>query len=1097
MNIVYVKRKRKPYRRYFYGAGDNSYSVFGNGHESRFTSPTLLDVENSTDNVWKMISSNYQSGTIFGIKNDGTLWVWGSNNGGQSGLGTPANIFIGKQTQVGTDTNWDYISTNQTTAIALKTNGTLWSCGQNNNGQLGVGSTTASTTFAQVGNDTNWDKIAIGSSHVLALKTNGTLWVWGLNYNGQLGLNDTTIRTQPTQVGSDTNWSKISCGGQHSIAIKTDGTIWCCGYNNNGQCGDEFIYQQNSPGEVNLQYGTDGDEWKIVQTNQTQNGFCVGIKKDGTLWSWGWQQSFYYELGRDDGKSDAFPGQIGTDSDWETISVGNLHTLAVKTDGTLWGWGSNFQGQLQSSAVSYYETPTQIGTDTNWSKVAAGNQHSLGLKTDGTIWSWGINLNGVTGQGVSSYSFTSPPTKIGTATDWSDITAGNIHSFALKTNGTLWTWGSNNSGRTGRGTTSGTTNSPTQVGTDTNWSKVSAGNNHSLALKTNGTLWATGTNTNGQLGTGNTTQLNSFTQVGSDTNWNIISAANSYSHAIKTNGTLWATGFNGNGSLGDNTTTQRTSFVQIGNSTDWISINGGRCTVGLRGDGILWTWASNDFGQLGLENMQVMYFEFTNIISGSNWDISECSQDESMAIKTNGTLWGWGRNINGNIGTGNTTRYTSPQQIGSDTNWSKISMGSSHTLAIKTNGTLWSCGQNNSGQLGVGSTTASTTFAQVGNDTNWSDIKTGSDTSFAQTTNNIVYSWGSNFNDTLGIYQSSSGEYYFTNTITDIIDWKEIYAGGDYNNSIFGIRKDGTLWAWGDNTYGQLGLGDTVTRTIPTQVGSDTDWDKVGIGYLGNWVFAIKTNGTLWATGFNGSGILGIGNTTNQTSFVQVGSDTWSYASVGGGHSLGIKTNGTLWAWGSHSSGRTGLNLTSGQTNTPLQVGSDSNWVMATAGPFHSHAIKSNGTLWGWGANWGRQLGDNTTTQRNTPVQIGSATDWKYIKDTDTGGMGIKTNGTLWGWGNNGSGTLGSGNNTTPSIPIQVGNSTSDWAKVAPLRQGGAGIKTDGTLWTWGGSNSYGQLGNPTIVFTFTPTQVGTSTGWLNVNSGGYGFYVALRDKNT
>jgi alpha-tubulin suppressor-like RCC1 family protein len=210
-------------------------------------------------------------------------------------------------------------------------------------------------------------------------------------------------------------------------------------------------------------------------------------------------------------------------------------------------------------------------------------------------------------------------------------------------------------------------------------------------------------------------------------------------------------------------------------------------------------------------------------------------------------------------------------------------------------------------------------------------------------------------------------------------NWTHCSAG---NNFTAGI-KGGQLWVWGLNGSGQLGLGDTTTRLVPTQVGSDTNWSWVNCGAA--HTMAIK-GGQLWTAGSNGNGRTGLATQTgNTTTFTQVGSATdWSKVYAGSAHTIAIKS-GQLWTWGNGTNGRLGLGNTT-TFNTPQQVGSDTDWSIGAAGDLHSGAIKTNGTLWMWGLQLNGRLGNNVTSNSNqtTPVQIGTDTDWQHISLTSS-----------------------------------------------------------------------------------------------------------------
>ena len=372
-----------------------------------------------------------------------------------------------------------------------------------------------------------WKEVCCGVEHNVALKTDGTLWAWGNNEYGQLGTEGNTgykallkfaplniiegatkaIRyipciDSPLQVGYDTDWSAIAVGAEHTIALKTDGTLWAWGALWQGFDSAEPVEPVTKT--LPTRIGADTD-WSAIAANGYHN---VAMKSDGTLWTWG-------EISLLGGIiiANRIPTRIGADTDWKSVACGWSYAVAIKTDGTLWAWGENNYGQLGDGTVITKTNPTRIGTDTDWSAIAVGSEHSIALKTDGSLWAWGENYHGQLGNGKSGeWTGITIPTRIGADTNWDKISAGGFHTIVLKTDGTLWAWGSNGWGELGNGKTT-SQSIPTRIGADTNWAKISAGG-HTLALKTDGTLWAWGMNNYGQLGDGTMINRYSPTQVG-------------------------------------------------------------------------------------------------------------------------------------------------------------------------------------------------------------------------------------------------------------------------------------------------------------------------------------------------------------------------------------------------------------------------------------------------------------------------------------------------------------------------------------------------------------------------------------------------------
>ena len=351
----------------------------------------------------------------------------------------------------------------------------------------------------------------------------------------------------------------------------------------------------------------------------------------------------------------------------------------------LYGWGGNGQGELGLSNTTNYSSPKQVGS-LYWSVVAGGSNSSFAIKPDGTLWAWGYGGNGVLGFGnTTNYS---SPKQVGALTNWKTIANSIIAAsvtIAVKTDGTLWTWGLGTFATLGLGNLT-SYSSPKQVGSLTNWSKASVGSYSCLAIKTDGTLWSWGSNGQGQLGLGNTTDYSSPKQVGSLTTWaNVVSGAGGGVLAIKTDGTLWAWGAGSYGKLGLGNTTDYSSPKQIGALTTWSSISMQYYAGGaIKTNGTFWTWGYNLNGQLGLGTSGAGTYTSSPQQVGAltDWSTISAGAQTFFSIKTNGTLWGWGANTTGILGLGNTTNRSSPNQIGALTSWLSVGAGAYHVLAL-------------------------------------------------------------------------------------------------------------------------------------------------------------------------------------------------------------------------------------------------------------------------------------------------------------------------------------------------------------------------------------------------------------------------------
>lgn len=253
--------------------------------------------------------------------------------------------------------------------------------------------------------------------------------------------------------------------------------------------------------------------------------------------------------------------RVGLDNDWKKVSLGNSHFVALKTDGTLWVWGNNQLGQLGNGTFLNELLPVQLGIANNWIDVAAGHQHSLALNQDGILYAWGDNTSGQLG--LSHRNAVTSPTISGAGdADWMKIEAGGYSSMAIKSNGSLWTWGNNEHGQLGRSAENVWYSAwPGQVGTETDWNKISFGTVHAMAIKVDGSLWAWGKNSSGELGDGSLVRQDSPVMIGSDTDWVSTALAFNYSMALKSNGSVWTCGRNEYGHLGTGEGEDSAQFV--------------------------------------------------------------------------------------------------------------------------------------------------------------------------------------------------------------------------------------------------------------------------------------------------------------------------------------------------------------------------------------------------------------------------------------------------------------------------------------------------------------------------------------------------------
>ena len=363
-----------------------------------------------------------------------------------------------------------------------------------------------------------------------------------------------------------------------------------------------------------------------------------------------------------------------------------------------------FTGLDSSSNQRAYSRMSSYSPLPGWSVVDAGNLHTLGIRTDGTLYAWGDNQSGQLGLG-KNITERNTPTRIGSNNDWVTVAAGNDYSLGIRTDGSLWSWGDNFSGQLGLSDHTYRT-MPVRVGSFTDWVMVSAGYDHSLGIRANGWLYAWGNNYHGALGLGDSIDRVKPERIGSADNWIAVSAGTYSSLAIQADGTLWAWGSNDNGQLGLGDNTDRNIPSRVGSADDWVTISSSPWfhSLGIRASGqnTLWAWGNNTFGQLGLGDNGYNTDRNTPApLNASHWNTIATGDNDSFAIN-NGALFAWGLHDYGRLGLGETTDKNTPTQVGTWSDWLTIAAGTLHTLGIRSDGTLWAWGWNPKGQLGVG-----------------------------------------------------------------------------------------------------------------------------------------------------------------------------------------------------------------------------------------------------------------------------------------------------------------------------------------------------------------------------------------------------------
>lgn len=722
--------------------------------------------------------------TIAVDKDTGTVVSWGLNTNGQLGDGTTTlrAEAVSVLTASGPLTGISAVAAGGTHSIALATDGTVWTWGNNLYGQLGNGNNTQQNKAVQVltsgGPLTGVIAISAGDQFSLALKSDGTVWAWGLNNVGQLG-NGGTVNQNRATATALVDITSIAAGQMHSLARKRDGTVWSWGYNLNGQLGDNSTTNRTSPVQVMTASGP------LTRVAQVGAGHVhsLALKSDGTVCAWGY--NLYGAIGDNTTTQRLVATPTLGLTDVVAIDGGLYHSLALKADGTAWSWGYNFNGQLGDGTFTDRRMPVQIAGLANILRITARSNRSMAMRNDGRIYGMGDNTYGAFGSGEVGHRWT--PALVPGLENLKAVSAGQFSSLALEEDGTLWAFGQNIYGQLGLNSVTNT-NIPAVTLILTNVEAISAGAYHAAAVKTDGTAWAWGFNTSGQIGDGTTTQRNQPVPVldatGPLTGIIAVAAGASHTAGLKNDGTVWTWGGNNEGQLGDGTTTKRTKAVQVltsgGPLTGIVGIAAGSYhTVAVKNDGTVWAWGRNSTGQLGNGTTLPQSFAIQVPLAGSAIAVT-AGDGHTLALMSDNTLRAWGGNAFGQLGDNSTTQRLSPVALGLISGVASVSAHQNHTMAVKLDGTVWGWGSNAFGEIGNASFNGARTPQPI-----------------------------------TGLAAAAAA------SVSDAGDC------GGYHSLL--INADLTLSAWGLNLYGQLGDGLFGYSTTPVEAAFVNFSDTSGI----------------------------------------------------------------------------------------------------------------------------------------------------------------------------------------------------------------------------------------------------------------------------
>ena len=848
------------------------------------------------------------------------------------------------------------------------------------------------------------------------------------------------------------------------------------------------------------------------------------------------------------------------------VSNGSYHSFGLTSDGRIYAWGRNTSGELGiGTTLARSNVPIAVKTtgtpmDGKVVKQVEGGgryegSHSIALASDGTVYTWGLNQYGQLGNNTTTNSRSPIAVQVaGTPLAGKtivQIAAGADHSLALDSDGALYAWGSNAYGQLGNGTT---TNSSVPVAVKIAGTplagktivQIAAGANHNMVLTSDGAVYTWGWNYHGQLG--NNTKTNSNTIVAVQTISTPIAgkkivkiaAGQGHSLALTDDGMVYAWGRNDTGQLGNNATTDAMLPVAVtvtgtpmSNKTIVEIASGARHSLAIDSSGKVYAWGHNGSGQLGnnstvnaLTPVAVQAPADKNIIqvSGSGW-----LGASSSALASDGTVYSWGRDFDGQLGDG--TNNDSYVPVITTINLVDTPSTPTHVMAkpgdttaiISWQAPIVSGGQNITGYvlqyqavgasswttINVAAAATSHTITGLTNDQTYRIRLAAKITAGTGDFSNVVlvtpHAKPTITNVSPAIGPVAGGQNVTLTGTNFILKSKKIMQTVNGNGYSLALSADGTVYTWGRNEYGQLGNGVTATNSpVPVAVktaGTPMEGKTiVQISAKVWYALALASDGTVYSWGFNSWGQLGNGTsgTANnasapvavKTAGTPMEGKTIVQVAAGATHSLALATDGTIYAWGKNEYGQLGNDST---TNSPVPVAvktagtpmDGKTIIQIHAGYEHSLALASDGTVYAWGRNNSGQLGKNDATDTHIPAAVqtlGTPMAGKVIVQLAAGNsqsMALASDGTVYTWGWNQYGQLGNGTTTNSRIPVAVVTTGTPLAgkTISQIAAGNAhalAMTDDGAIYSWGW-NQYGQLGNNSTINSSLPVIVKTT----------------------
>ena len=968
-------------------------------------------------------------------------------------------------------------------------------------------------------------KVVNGKGFTISLKSDGTVWSWGANNYGQLGHGTTENKNEPKQIEVSEEIIDVSTGENHTLLLGKSGKVYSFGLNSSGQLGTGNITTYKAPVEINLK-----DIAKVVAINNTS----FAINNQGQVYAWGTKYSkvptllgidknvidisMNYYLS-DDGAvreissntaimlslNETLPSELPVIENEKIVQIseGTDSILMLGESGRVYAYGTNTYGQLGDGTLTSRNnkitTAVKISKGNvleNVKEISAGDKYGIAVASDGKVYVFGINGNKQLGfesdidkGGIQESGYAILKEDISNV---ERVSAGYVHTSVYRKDGNVFTWGDGIDGELGNGSNSAYYDAQL-VGKN-----IIKTNTNEMIIEVEETA-----NVEAWIN-----YFNLFENKESTVTYEVLDS--SIALIDSNTGALMGVAQGRTTIIAKETGTDNISVIKLlvlekGTKPTNISISiepqaetSGSHTTMLKVDGTVWCYGIGTYGELGNGYTNNSDLPVQALFpSGTVITKIAVGENHNLALDSKGNVWVWGRNNYYQLGNSSTSSILRPTKVEALSNIKDIACGSYSSFAVNEAGEVFSCGLNANGEGGIGSYTNKITWTKAKFITDVIEIKAGKNHTIALKSNGDVYVTGSNLYGELALGTDTRK----VNTFTKVNELDKVVGitAGDSNN--MAIKADGKVYAWGENIYKELGVGSLasyVNTVTQVQGLKDIRYVDGGKGYN----LAINGTGEIYEIGLNWTGELGNNTKTNLTTYTKLqGMANVLQASAGNAYTVIAKTNGTVWGNGDYTHGDTDIKAKT-KSVVPVQVGNDEtglgiteitisvngtkNIVANCAYAFNliklDHnftdslaytsvnediaTVDSNGIVTGVRVGTTRvnavsEDNGNTYSVLVKVVENNSQIAPKVVSGENFAVV-LKADGSLWTFGYNADGRLAIGNNITKDIPTKT-NILATYIDVKAGKDFIIALRSDGKVWSVG-NNEYGQLGNKTTV---------------------------------